>query len=146
MLTTKDVARIVLGTVAVGTLVKCGDSGDDEEFRGSASGFVKTAEIRQGRQLYMSSGCSLCHGKQGRGDGALAGKYNPRPTDLSDPEAFRGPHDASTLANVIRDGVGNKGMLTMPAYPHLSEKDRRRIAHYIRSLWETEGESDTEHQ
>ena len=94
----------------------------------------------------MSSGCALCHGKQGRGDGALAGKYNPRPTDLSDPEAFRGPHDTSALANVIRDGVGNKGMLTMPAYPHLSEKERRRIAHYIRSLWEAEGELDIEHQ
>ena len=122
----------------------CDDSADDEEFRGPAAGFVKTAEIRQGRQLYMTSGCPLCHGKQGRGDGVLAGKYNPKPTDLTNPEAFRGRRDVETLAGGIRDGIGEEGRLTMPAYPHLSDKDRRRIAHFIRSHWGSEGKADTD--
>ncbi len=134
---------MVLSALVAVTLVHC-DSADDEEFHGPAAGFVKTAEIRQGRQLYMTSGCPLCHGKQGHGDGALAGKYNPRPTDLTNPEAFRGGNDVKALAGVIRDGFGGKDNLTMPAYPHLSDKDRRRIAHFIRSQWSNEGKSDTD--
>ena len=141
MLKDKGVVRVILSAVVAGALMHCDDSADDEEFRGPAAGFVNTAEIRLGRQLYMTSGCSLCHGKQARGDGVLAGKYNPKPTDLTNPEAFRGRRDVETLAGVIRDGIGD-GELTMPAYGHLSDKDRGRIAHFIRSHWDSEGQSD----
>ena len=92
----------------------------------------------------MTSGCTLCHGKQGRGDGALAGKCNPKPTDLTNPAAFKSGRDVEALTGVILAGRGEKGNLTMPAYPHLSDKDRRRIAHFIRSQWGSESKTDTD--
>ena len=137
------ILRTGLGVLLGGILVHCdGDSAGDEGFR-RESGVENSAETH-GRQLYLTSGCTLCHGQQGRGDGTLAEQYDPRPTDLTDPAALRGGGDVVALANVIRNGRRDNGRQTMPAYGHLSEKDRHSIARFIRSRWASDGRSEGE--
>lgn len=131
----RDLTRAVC-VLTAGALVQCADEApEDDELSGSASGFVRTAEIRQGRNLYLRSGCPLCHGKEGRGDGRMAGKYDPGPTNLHDREAIKRGRDLEALARVIEEGISVRGASTMPAHPHLANRDRQRIARYIRSLW-----------
>ena len=125
-------AIVICALVAGAVVVQCGEEGESD---GAASGFVKTAQTRKGRQLYLTSGCPLCHGKEGRGDGKLAPNYDPRPADLGDPAALKRGTSAEALASTITDGISDKGGSKMPAYPHLADRDRRHIAHFIRSLW-----------
>src|SRR5437763_16848567 len=41
--------------------------------------------IAAGKKLFASK-CAECHGDSGKGDGEMAGDYNPKPADLTDAE------------------------------------------------------------
>lgn len=125
--------RIIL--VALTFAFGCGDrdESDDSASNGPASGFVRTAEIVQGRRLYKQNGCYVCHGDKGKGDGKIAHTLDPRPQDLADMETYKRGADLAQIMETIEKGIGVKKLI-MPGYPHLSLADRRRIARYLRSL------------
>ena len=54
--------------------------------------------------------CASCHGEEGRGDGRVARRYNPRPTDFRDPEGVAALSDEELL-QIIAEGRGS-----MPAF------------------------------
>jgi mono/diheme cytochrome c family protein len=77
------------------------------------------ANLTEARQMY-SDKCAHCHGQNGKGDGADAGNYDPRPTNFSDPALAKEP-----------DGVLffklSEGKRPMPSF-------RRKLTEYQR--WE----------
>jgi copper transport protein len=84
--------------------------------------------IARGRQLFEKN-CAVCHGAEGRGDGAAAAALPQRPDDLSriaPPPIFPDGVVAYRIVN---------GVKMMPAYKSmLSENEIWDLLNFIRSL------------
>ena len=122
---------LVAGSISSG----CGEDDRETALDGPTSDFVQSAAAAKGRSLYAQNGCTLCHGKQGRGDGRLARTLPKAPRDFREPENFAYGYGVAELMTTIRDGSADDAK-AMPAYPHLGEPDLRDLALYIRSLSE----------
>jgi mono/diheme cytochrome c family protein len=110
----------------VGMLIAgCGSGEKPEEEAGS---------VARGRELFARHGCPVCHGEEGRGDGRIAESQKPPPRNLRDPSAYKQGYSIEEVARTIEKGVA--GGSSMPAYPHLSEEERRMIASFIAHLRE----------
>ncbi|HEX4956440.1 MAG TPA: cytochrome c [Thermoanaerobaculia bacterium] len=89
--------------------------------------------VEQGRQLYLTQGCAVCHGPQGRGDGPGAANLGTPPRDFQHPELFKSGRSIDAIARTLADGLTHPNS-QMPAFPHLSETDRRHLAAYVLSI------------
>jgi high-affinity iron transporter len=85
----------------------------------------------RGAKLYSRSGCTVCHGPSGRGDGAGAAGLTTPPRDFSKPAEFHAERTPKALAKVIAEGSGNGAM---PPYQYLSDRDREDLAAFVLSL------------
>ena len=84
--------------------------------------------IERGKELYQKH-CTACHGPEGRGDGPLAAKLNPRPSNLVQ---TAGHHPDGDIAWKIEIGRG-----PMPAWKGvLSKDDIWHLTNFIQSLAE----------
>jgi mono/diheme cytochrome c family protein len=72
--------------------------------------------------------CAMCHGQQGKGDGTLAGYFNPRPADLTGNKA-QSLSDAG-LFRVITLGQGPMP----PQAENLLPNERWDVVNYVRTL------------
>lgn len=84
------------------------------------------ASIDRGHGLFDTN-CAMCHGGQGKGDGAVASAFVPQPADLS-----------SSRVQSLTDGdiflrITN-GFSTMPAFKQLTSDERWHIVNYVRTL------------
>jgi mono/diheme cytochrome c family protein len=80
-------------------------------------------------KLYVKN-CAMCHGRQGRGDGAAAGALAPKPTD------FRQERPSLDYAeDVLAQGVPGTAM--PPWRDRLDAEQRRLLARYARSLYQS---------
>jgi len=90
--------------------------------------------LTRGGALYEVN-CSLCHGKQGKGDGPVAEELIRKPpdlnglnvTELSDGEIFL------VITNGVNPGIGYSGGMP-PLRDNLEIGDRWDIVNYVRSL------------
>lgn len=89
------------------------------------------ASVEQGRTLFLSYGCAVCHGKEGRGDGVVAPTLNPRPRNFHDPSAYRFGASSAVIAEIIGKGIAASGM---PAYSQIPAEEREQIASFVVSL------------
>ena len=73
--------------------------------------------------------CSACHGKEGRGDGRAARRYNPRPPD------FTAPEGVVRLSDDELEGIVTNGRASMPAFKEvLSAEAITLLVGHIREL------------
>jgi len=84
-------------------------------------------ELQEGQRLYEQY-CRFCHGEHGKGK--AYDKVTPPPADLTTPEVQR-KSDAE-LANIIHEGEPGSPMGAWKWA--LSEKDKRNVLLYIRTL------------
>ena len=90
--------------------------------------------VANGRRLYVDSGCPVCHGPSGYGDGPSADQLRPRPADLTAPHA--NAHTAGDLFWWISYGVKQSAM---PGFAEtLSEEDRWDLINFLRALSDSE--------
>ncbi|MBL8994846.1 MAG: cytochrome c [Spirochaetia bacterium] len=132
--------------LAIGlVLAGCGKPHSPEPLAGMNADSMEA--LSEGQRLYHIRGCAACHGRYGRGDGDRASLLPIAPRDLSAPEFYRQGSDLGSIAETIRTGVtngprvpktnavlawlGKKPQLPMPAYPFLTEEERRSIAGYV---------------
>ncbi len=101
---------------------------------GSSAGELPVEE-QSGEQLYASQRCALCHGP----DGSSA-FWRPGPELLSHLDSWT----VETLAGYLADPPSVAATMSrldgedMPAYGHLDEPTRRRLAAYVLSLRPTD--------
>jgi len=90
------------------------------------------ASVYAGHQLYLTNGCTSCHGPEGEGDGPVGRTLSPRPRDFRRDEAFRNGRDVAAIAQTLATGIPGGG--AMPLYPHLTHLERLSLAQYVLSL------------
>lgn len=101
--------------------------------RDSVSTRFAASDVSAGRSLYLNHGCGVCHGSDGHGDGPLSATLSPKPRDFRERAAFVQGRSVKEIAVSIERGVIKKGAL-MPAFSHIPEADRLKIATYIAAL------------
>jgi putative copper resistance protein D len=86
--------------------------------------------VANGKALYEASGCAVCHGLAGYGDGPAAQDLMPKPADLTAPHA--NAHTAGDLFWWLSYGVKQSAM---PGFSEsLSEEERWDLINYLRAL------------
>ncbi len=117
----KDAWGPTIGIAALATLgllAACGGGGAD-------------TPVGRGAKLYASSGCPVCHGEGGRGDGSGAAALKTKPRDLTNAAAFKAARTPEALAKAIAEGNSDG---SMPPYPYFSDTDRADLAAFVISL------------
>lgn len=112
----------------------CGETVSKGNGSASAEEASQKETVAKGQQLFARNGCPLCHGEEGRGDGKIARTLKPDPRNFRDLAAYKQGTGVEEMVKTIKNGIA--GGSTMPAYPHLSEKESRLIATFIKYLQE----------
>jgi mono/diheme cytochrome c family protein len=84
-------------------------------------------DLQEGKRVYDEF-CRFCHGEQGKGK--AYNQVSPPPPDLTTPAVQRKSN--SELGNIIHDGEPGSPMGAWKWT--LSEKDKKNVLSYIRSL------------
>lgn len=89
-----------------------------------------TKEIPSAAEDYATY-CSACHGPQGKGNGDLAGEFNPRPADLTTLSKRNGGTFPTTKVMAQIWGYkGKKGQGVMPDFGELMDADNVTLVLY----------------
>lgn len=91
------------------------------------------AAADKGRELYLSYGCALCHGRDGDGHGINSQKFDPPPADFHDPEAYIHGWDRNSIRRSIQNGIREDSSI-MPAFEHIPPEELDEIISYLQSL------------
>jgi len=87
--------------------------------------------LARGKEIYRVF-CVPCHGASGRGDGPIAARYVPTPSDIT-PKGRGAQYSDGELYVIVSSGLGG-----MPAFRHdLSPEERWLVVGYVRSLGQT---------
>jgi cytochrome c6 len=84
------------------------------------------ADVTPGQAIYEKS-CVSCHGKDGKGNPAMAKVLGEKGLDLTSKEATQKSDEQ--LLKVIAEGAGK-----MPAQKSLGKEDQKQVLAYVRSL------------
>ena len=89
------------------------------------------ASLKSAREVYADK-CAHCHGDTGKGDGRDANRYDPAPTDLSDPKKMNPATDGELFYKI------SEGKKPMPVFKNkLTEVQRWQLVLLIRSFAES---------
>lgn len=102
----------------------------------SARAMADTTPVDKGKQLFLSYGCALCHGREGKGDGINSQKLEPPPTNFHDPKAYLHGNDRDSIRRSIQYGIKEESSI-MPAFEHIPPDELDRIIDYLQSLQNT---------
>ncbi len=91
----------------------------------------------QGKELYLSYGCALCHGGNGDGNGINAQKFNPPPTNFHDPQAYLHGQDRDSIRRSIQYGIKEDSSI-MPAFEDIPPEELSQIISYLQFLQKKE--------
>lgn len=99
-----------------------------DEFKALVNPVAKDgASVKRGSELFAEQ-CSFCHGKEAKGDGAVADVFVPTPPDLTS-DRIAGMPDGEVFHRITM-GPG-----TMPSFANrLTVKERFDIVNFLRSL------------
>jgi cytochrome c6 len=92
----------------------------------SSTGAALAADASAGKAIFEKS-CVSCHGKDGKGNPAMAKVLGEKGLDLTSKEATQ--QSDEQLLKVIAEGAGK-----MPAQKSLSKDDQKQVLSYVRSL------------
>ncbi len=102
--------------------------------------WVSTPEmVAYGKKFYATN-CAMCHGNEGKGDGAAGAALNPKPRNLVEGKWTQGGGDIAHF-KVLQNGI--KGT-SMAAYSHFKAADRWALVHYIESITENKSKDTPE--
>jgi mono/diheme cytochrome c family protein len=93
--------------------------------------------VTYGAKLFQTN-CALCHGNEGKGDGAAGAGLNPKPRNLVEGKWTQGEGLIAKF-NVLTKGIPGT---SMAAYGHMKPADRWAMAQYIQSITENKGSDD----
>lgn len=103
--------------------------------------WVSTPELVAYGEKFYKTNCALCHGNEGKGDGAAGKALNPHPRNLVEGKWTQGGGDINHF-KVITNGIPGS---SMAAFGHFKPADRWALVHYIESITDSKS-SDTPEQ
>lgn len=95
--------------------------------------------VAHGQKVYQAN-CAVCHGAEGRGDGAAGAGLNPPPRNLVEGNWKQGGTSVA-LFNTVTNGIPGT---SMAPFGHLPVVDRWALVHFIRSITENKPEDNPE--
>ncbi len=98
----------------------------------SSAAFGQEA-VEKGKALYLSYGCAVCHGKEGKGDGISANTFDPKPTNFDNVKNYHHGSAKQDIVYNIRMGIAQESS-GMPSFAHIPRKEVEMIADYLISL------------
>ncbi|MFQ5688103.1 MAG: ethylbenzene dehydrogenase-related protein [Candidatus Scalindua sp.] len=118
----------------------------NSDFSNEVSGEMEIGEevhatpqtIEQGRRLFKETGCFLCHGNKGRGDGAITMTMKQewdmpyKARNLTKSWLFKGGNNVKDIYRTIATGINETPMGSYKEY--LSDEERWHLAHYVKSI------------
>jgi DMSO reductase family type II enzyme heme b subunit len=102
---------------------------------GSAS---SADSIKRGKKLFKEARCVLCHGEDGRGDGALTTTLKKqwdlpfKARDLTHSWMFKGGNTEEDVYRTVTTGLNETPMGSYADY--LTDEDRWHLSHYVKSI------------
>lgn len=93
--------------------------------------------IAHGKKAYNTN-CALCHGAEGKGDGAGGQGLNPKPRNLVEGKWTQGSGLIAHF-NVVTNGIPKT---SMASFGHLKVGDRWAIVHFIDSITQNKSTDD----
>lgn len=96
---------------------------------------LRSAEAREAGAALFAANCAICHGSEGRGEGARRAGFDAPPPDFRT-RAWRERMSPARIAAVIRKG---KKPTSMPAWPNLTDREVDALVAYLWSLSEPRG-------
>ena len=94
--------------------------------------WVSTPELVAYGKKVFNTNCALCHGNEGKGDGAAGASLNPKPRNLVEGKWTQGGGMINHF-KVLQNGI--KGT-SMASYSHFKPADRWALVVYIESITE----------
>lgn len=99
-----------------------------------AAARAQESDPTKGHEVYELY-CATCHGNEGRGDGELAARLDPRPRNLADQAYMERLSDEYLREFITRGGSNMHKSPMMPSWaPVLRAEDVRNVVVYIRRL------------
>lgn len=91
--------------------------------------------VAEATQIYANR-CTVCHGEQGKGDGAGSAALEPKPRDFTSEEWQASVTDEHLRKIIVYGGAAVGKAPTMPANPDLDAKPEvvAELVKYIRDL------------
>ena len=105
-----------------------------------AEPWVSTPEMIAYGQKVFQTNCAMCHGAEGKGDGAAGAALNPKPRNLVEGKWTQGGGDIAHF-KVLQNGI--KGT-SMAAYSHFKAADRWALVHFIESITQNKSKDTPE--
>lgn len=95
--------------------------------------------VTYGQKVYQTN-CAMCHGAEGKGDGAAGAALNPKPRNLVEGKWTQG-EGAIAHFKVLQNGI--KGT-SMAAYSHFKAADRWALVLFIESITQNKSKDTPE--
>ena len=92
--------------------------------------WVANADMVAHGQKIFAQNCAMCHGAEGKGDGAAGASLNPKPRNLVEGPWKKGGGFIG-LYTVLTEGLPGS---SMASYAHLKPVERWSLAQYIDSI------------
>ena len=80
----------------------------------------------EGKELYFSYGCAVCHGKDGDGNGISAQQSDPPPTNFHDVKKYRHGSDEGSIRYSLIRGIKEDNSV-MPSFAHIPQEELNKI-------------------
>ncbi|NOR65244.1 MAG: c-type cytochrome, partial [Candidatus Scalindua sp.] len=94
--------------------------------------------IKRGRKLFKEAKCILCHGEDGRGEGALTTTLKKqwdlpyKARDLTQSWMYKGGNTEEDIYRTVTTGLNETPMGSYADY--LTDEDRWHLSHYVKSI------------
>jgi len=95
--------------------------------------------VAHGQKIYAQN-CAMCHGAEGKGDGAAGQALNPKPRNLVEGPWKKGGGYIG-LYTVVTDGLAGT---SMAGYGHLKSVDRWALVQFIQSFTKAKVQEDAQ--